>query len=130
MLEGYRVLAVDENDDIVELYVTVLSGLRADVRAASCAEAALAQVGAAWVPDVLLVDRHLPDMTAVELVKAVQERTGRRFGVVCTTADARPSSRDAARAEGFEECLVKPVPLDALISAVANAVPRPSGERS
>jgi two-component system sensor histidine kinase EvgS len=121
MLSGYRVLAVDGHGDIVELYVAVLTRLHADVRTATSGEAALEQVGSAWVPDVLVVDRDLPDMDAVDLARSVQKHAERRLGVVCTTADARPSSRDAARAEGFDECLVKPVRLDALISAVANA---------
>jgi CheY-like chemotaxis protein len=121
MLNGYRVLAVDEHEDTVELYVAVLGGLQADVRAASSGKAALGQVESSWVPDVLLVDRDLPDMTAAELARAVQEHAERRLGVVCTTADARPSSREAARAEDIAECLVKPIPLDALISAVVNA---------
>jgi hypothetical protein len=46
---------------------------------------------------------------------------GVRVGLVCTTPDARPQTRDTARTEGFDECLVAPIHVDPLVAAIARA---------
>jgi DNA-binding NtrC family response regulator len=121
MLRGCRVLAVDSNADIASLYAVALRHAQADFRVASTGRAALARMARDWTPHVLLVDRALSDMSAVALAEAVNARAGIGVGLVCTTADARTSTREAARTEGFHECLVAPIDVDRLVASIARA---------
>ena len=127
MLDGRRVLAVDSNEDIATLYEVVLRANRADFRVATGGADALACIEPAWVPHVLVVHRWLKDMTAAELAAAVNVRAGMRVGVVCTTGDARTSALDAVRSEGFDELLVKPIELDALLASIARVARSAAG---
>jgi DNA-binding NtrC family response regulator len=121
MLRGCRVLAVDSKADIASMYAVALRRTHAEFRVASSGRAALAHMASGWIPHVLVVDRGLRDMSAAALASAVNERAGVRVGLVCTTADARHQTREAARTEGFDECLVAPIHVDPLVAAIARA---------
>jgi DNA-binding NarL/FixJ family response regulator len=73
--------------------------------------------------DVVLMDRHLPDMDGFDA--AVQIRAalspGRLLPIIAVTADATAEARDASDAAGLTELLTKPVDLRHLGEALSRA---------
>jgi CheY-like chemotaxis protein len=119
MLHRQRVLAVEPDEDMASLYAALLTTNGADFRVTSSGAEALAEITETWAPQVLLVHRWLPDMTAAELALAVRAKSPRRVRVVCTTAEARPGALDdVVRDAGFDAVLVKPIDIDVLLRAL------------
>lgn len=68
---------------------------------------------------ILFTDLHMPDMDGYDLVHALRDRekadsTSPRLPVVVLTADVQMVQRQVYLAEGFDECLLKPVSLGQL----------------
>jgi len=91
--------------------------------------------------DVIVTDRHMPAMNGEELARAIRREEARRGLAPCLilglTADARKEAIADCLAAGMNDCLIKPVGLDALQTLLATAahampvatpVPAPAGE--
>jgi CheY-like chemotaxis protein/HPt (histidine-containing phosphotransfer) domain-containing protein len=79
--------------------------------------------------DVVLMDRHLPDIDGIESTRRIREgelaRTPpRRTPIIAVTADASPGHREECLAAGMEGFLTKPLDLDQLRAAIADATSR------
>lgn len=74
--EGVKYLVVEDSED--QLFVWRQLFRRAGMNARFCttAQAALAHVSDGYVPDVLMSDFYLPDMTGVELMEAIRALAG------------------------------------------------------
>src|SRR5689334_2174310 len=70
-----RVLVVDDNIDITESLVELLSLLGHDVRSANSGPAALA-IALAFCPDLVLLDLGMPDMDGYEVAGKLREQPG------------------------------------------------------
>lgn len=66
-----------------------------------------------WLPDVLVLDAHLPDTHGIELLRQIREIPGLRDtpAFMCS-GDALPEHKKAAKDAGFEGYWTKPVDLD------------------
>jgi CheY-like chemotaxis protein len=116
-----RLLYVDDDRINTLLFAEAcrsLPGLEVEV-AASGAEAV--EVAAAWRPDLLVLDLHLPDTDGLALAATL-----RRPGAACAaaeavlcTADDDPAVRAAAVDAGFAACWDKPVDRSALPGLIA-----------
>jgi PAS domain S-box-containing protein len=75
------------------------------------------------LPDLILLDMQLPDISGMEVKRrlASDERTA-RIPVVVLTADALPSTRQAAASLGFAGYLVKPLNIATLHAAIGKAL--------
>lgn len=73
------------------------------------------------VPECLIVDVQMPEMTGLELQHHL-DRTGVHIPTVVITAYDEPGIRDQCLAAGASAYLVKPLDEDRLISVVAKAL--------
>jgi two-component system, OmpR family, response regulator len=103
-----RVLYVD--DDRVHLLLFVEA-----CRVAGSIEVETAETGAEaldlvreWVPDLLVIDLHLPDASGYALLPELRRRIGMRPAFLCTADEAKLVD-EPARAAGFDGCWTKPV---------------------
>jgi PAS domain S-box-containing protein len=122
MLQGVRVLVVDDEPDARELLTIALTQSRADVRAVSTVREAL-EVLDQWKPDVLISDIGMPGEDGYDLirkVRALEAERGETVPAVALTGYA--SDEDAARARiaGFQLHMPKPVSPHDLVAAVAS----------
>jgi signal transduction histidine kinase/ActR/RegA family two-component response regulator len=125
MLEGLKVLAVDDDADALELARMVLTRDGAEVVTARSAPAALEALGGAWRPDVLLLDIGMPNEDGYGLLERVRELERARelppTPAVAFTAYAGDGDRRRAHAAGFQAHLPKPADPADLVRAVAAA---------
>lgn len=115
VLDGVRVLVVDDDADTRDLLATALSASGASVLPAGSAEEALEllrQRGA----DVLVSDIAMPDVDGYALmrrVRALPEPAG-GLPAIALTALARPHDREDAIHAGFQAHVSKPVQIEEL----------------
>jgi two-component system nitrogen regulation response regulator GlnG len=116
-----RVLLVDDDPVLILDQVTHALGsqdIRIDV--ARTAEEGLRQV-AAQLPDVILLDMHLPDLSGLEAYQRIREIDG-RIPVIFITWAAGADSAIEAMKEGAYDYLFKPLDLGRLRSVVIQAL--------
>ncbi|HEX8795379.1 MAG TPA: ATP-binding protein [Polyangiaceae bacterium] len=131
LLEGIRVLLVDDSPDHRELVRLGLSSMGATVRTAADAAEALASL-AEGRPDVIVSDIGMPDgdgYTLIRRVRALPRARGGDIPAIALTGYARPEDRRRAYAEGFQLHLTKPADLETLASLVAGLASEGSGDR-
>jgi CheY-like chemotaxis protein len=121
LLEGVRILLVDDEVRGRALLGRLLGAYGADVRTAgSCAEA-LAALDRSPPPDVLISDITMPGEDGYTLIRKVRARElgGRtRLLAIALTAHARPQDRERALAAGFQRHIAKPIECAALAALV------------
>ena len=121
-----RVLLVEDNATNRLLTERQLTRLGHSLIAVASGEAGVtAALADADAPiDVVLMDRHLPDIDGCEATRRIRAglAPGRpHLPIVAVTADATPEARDACAAAGMDEVLTKPVDLKQLEAALARA---------
>jgi CheY-like chemotaxis protein len=76
-----------------------------------------------YLPDVILLDIHLPGMDGYAVLQALQEDPDTRaIPVIALSADAMPIDVERGLAAGFREYLTKPIQLRELMLAVDKAL--------
>jgi CheY-like chemotaxis protein len=121
LLDGVKVLVVDDESDGRELVGRILEGCSAEVALAGSAREAL-DVLSTFAPDVLVSDIGMPDVDGYELIRQVRALGPGRKGAVpaaALTALARPEDRTWALLSGYQTHIAKPVDAVELIAAVA-----------
>lgn len=67
---------------------------------------------------ILFTDLHMPDMDGYALIRTIRDRESRNqqppLPVIVLTADVQMAQRQTYLAQGFDECLLKPVSLGQL----------------
>jgi PAS domain S-box-containing protein len=120
-LRGVTVLAVDDDQDSLQLLEEILSAAGATVLCASSANGAL-RILDIHKPDVIVSDLGMPGRDGFEFIAAVRQRGVDRGGLVpaaALTAYARAEDRRRALAAGFQMHLSKPIDPNELIESVA-----------
>ncbi|HEV7893036.1 MAG TPA: PAS domain S-box protein [Pyrinomonadaceae bacterium] len=127
ILQGLRVLVVDDEQDALDLLRTVLEKNGASVTAVASAEAAHAALAEAW-PDLLLCDIGMPVEDGYQLMRRVRELESSRSGVstpaVALTAYAGEADRALALDAGYQLHVPKPVDPGSLVTLIAELVGR------
>ena len=109
------VLLVDDESPIVTVLATVLRGHGHHVRTAATAQDALLAL-TEEIPDVMLLDINLPDLTGWELLRRLSPVDRQRVPVIVFSASPlAPSRIEEFRPAGV---LTKPFPVDALLRLV------------
>lgn len=110
-----RALVVDDSRTMRTILSRILVGLDVDVELAEDAPAALERLDENHVPDIALVDWHMPGMNGLELVRAVraQDRYTSMF-IMMVTTEGEPEQIVAALAAGADEYIVKPFTAQAI----------------
>jgi signal transduction histidine kinase len=124
-LEGVKVLVVDDENDALVLFSTVLAGAGAETRPVTSTAEALAVLDA-WEPDVLLSDIEMPGEDGYALIRSVRGRRDRTNAVpaVAVTAYGRLEDRVRVLEAGFQMHVVKPVEPAELIAVITSLVRR------
>jgi PAS domain S-box-containing protein len=126
VLEGVRVLYVDDDPNARELGERILGDRAARVRVARSAREALDLLQSDR-PDVLVCDIGLPEIDGYELIRRVRQKTpeeGGRVPAVALTAFARPEDRRRALIAGYQSHVAKPVVPEDLVAVIATLAGR------
>lgn len=131
-LEGLRVLAVDDNSTNREILEEELSGCRMVVQTArDSAQAlqAMARATADAAPfDLLIIDMQMPDMTGLELARALRQGAWKQPAIVILSSTDLDAEKLALRRLGIEAVLIKPVRKSRLLDAIVALLARASSQ--
>lgn len=118
LLEGLRILLVEDDPDSAELFTFVFEIAKAKVVTKPSAGEAFA-ILEDYQPDILVSNIVLPDIdgySLVELVHTYEEERGRQIIAVAVTASARDINRAKAQSVGFHANIPKPInPLELVV---------------
>ncbi|NEU75760.1 response regulator [Hassallia byssoidea VB512170] len=126
LLNGVQVLAVDDDDDTLELLSMILEEEGAKVTAVSSVKKAL-QVLETLKPDILISDIGMPDADGYDLIRQIrlnETLNGEMLRAIALTAYGRNEDEKWALAAGFQIYLAKPVEPINLVEAIANLTAR------
>jgi len=124
-IDGLRVLVIDDERDSRRTISAILEQYGAIVIAASSADEGFA-LAMRESFDVLLCDIAMPEQDGYALIRRIRLPADERSHIpaVALTAYGRPTEREIALAEGFDEYLKKPVEPEDLVSLVADMAER------
>lgn len=123
-LRGRRILVVDDNSLLRELFIAFLTEQGAMCAAAGSGAQALAQADASGF-DAVILDLSLPDGDGTDFVGPLRIR-GQDTRIIGVSAHASALDRQRSLAAGMDAFLTKPVALAALAAAVVES-PVPEG---
>ncbi|HEX8550726.1 MAG TPA: response regulator [Abditibacteriaceae bacterium] len=112
-----QILFVDDNADMCGMMSLLLQRRGHSVTTAASGTQAL-EVARQCCPDVVLSDISMPGMNGYEFVAALRAQSEKPFGAIALSGYCSLEDRARAREAGFDECLGKPVNLDALCRTV------------
>ena len=116
MSASRRVLIVEDEDILAENLQAYLQRASCDARVASDGASAIRALDG-FVPDVLVLDYRLPDMSGFQVLDAIRMR-GATANAVLMTGQPRNEVYDEAVRRGIEHILFKPFPLAELSKVV------------
>lgn len=122
LLDGLRILLVEDEPDTRELFKVIFEGLGAQVIAVDQPGEALLALEC-HKPDILLCDIKLPYEHGYTLIRKVRTREaelGGQIPAIAVTGFPGESERTLALSAGFQIYICKPIDLDELVKAVAS----------
>jgi len=120
-----RVLVVDDNDVNLLVAGSMLEDLGLEVVSASSGHAALELLspdstadGTSTRYDLVLMDRHMPEMDGLDATRAIRSGSGAHSNVciVALTASSLSSDQEECEAAGMDDFLAKPLTFESLIA--------------
>jgi signal transduction histidine kinase/ActR/RegA family two-component response regulator len=126
VLNGLRILVVDDEADTRELVATVLTRSGGEVRCSQSAADAL-QAFKEWQPDLLISDLAMPNEDGYSLLRKIRRLRSKRakeIPAVALSAYASDEDRAISLSKGFQMHLPKPIEPDKLVTSVAEAAGR------
>jgi signal transduction histidine kinase len=126
ILEGLRVLVVDDEPDARDLLMTVLRECRADVTAVATAAEALEAISRLR-PDVMVSDIEMPaedGYSLIRKVRALESEQGGQTPAIALTAHARVEDRLRALSAGYKAHVAKPVEPAEIVAVIASLAGR------
>lgn len=123
MIDGVRVLVVDDNEDARQITALVLEGCGARVEQAASSREALKLMTEDTAPrwDAFVFDIAMPGADGCELmcqVRMLDAERGGNLPAIALTAHAGAQDRERALAAGFQSFLTKPVEPDELLTTI------------
>lgn len=70
--KGLKLLIVEDSEDLVAIWKILFRQAGYSARFCTSGEGAIAQVEQGYVPDVLITDYYLPDLTGLQVVEQVR----------------------------------------------------------
>jgi PAS domain S-box-containing protein len=122
VLQGLRLLVVDNRADTCKLIASVLEHFGAEVKVALSAGEALDRLEE-FKPDVLVSDIEMPGENGYNFIRRVRDMEAARGGkipAIALTAYSTPEARIQAFSAGFQMYLTKPAEPDELAAVVAS----------
>jgi len=105
---GRRILVADDNKDTADSLQRVLQIFGYDVRVAYDGASAL-RVGAAFRPEVAVLDIGMPGANGYEVAREIRRQQGAQIKLVALTGWGQEGDRRRAMEAGFDYHLTKPV---------------------
>jgi CheY-like chemotaxis protein len=124
LLEGRRVLVVENDSDTLQMLKFVLEQNGADVTPTASVPAALEQFELRR-PDVLLADIAMPDLNGYALiteVRRIDAETGGHTRAIAVTAFSTQRDQELALASGFQAYITKPFDPHALVQTILQLI--------
>jgi signal transduction histidine kinase len=116
-----RVLVVDDNRDAAETLAMMIELLGHDVRWLFDPHAVVAEI-ATFQPEIVFLDVGMPGLSGYELTRQIRGLPGGdALLVVAVTGWGQPADRERTRDAGFDEHLVKPPAMEAIMSLCGDA---------
>jgi signal transduction histidine kinase/ActR/RegA family two-component response regulator len=122
LLQGVRVLIVEDETDASDLLATVLGSYGARVTTAASAQEAL-QAFDESVPDVIVSDIGMPGEDGYSLMRRIRSRpdaAGGKVPAIALTAYASATDKERALAAGYQVHVSKPFEPDNVVRLVAD----------
>jgi signal transduction histidine kinase/DNA-binding response OmpR family regulator len=125
LLDGVKVLVVDDEPDSRELLMTILTNCGSDVRCSDSAETAM-QEFKVWNPDLLVSDIGMPIEDGYSLIRRVRNLASHhaRIPAVALTAYATDEDRSQALSAGFQMHVPKPIEPESFVTSIASVLGR------
>ena len=118
-LHGLRVLIADDNAINREILVEMLAGVGVDCQQAADGVHVLQQLQTHTF-DAVLMDMEMPNMDGEQTTRALRaDPRWTQLPVIVTTAHAGSAAEQDYRAQGFTDCLGKPVQPQALYAVLS-----------
>ncbi len=118
-----RVLVVDDASDLTRLYQRLLNQKGFDTSTAGDGKTAL-QLAKTTRPEIVMLDINLPDMSGLDLIKAMKSVPGLQHSrYIALSGHAASADERASMAAGFDHHLVKPVSLGDLLRVIGQTDP-------
>lgn len=121
LLNGIKVLIVDDEPDSRELLMTILTRCGSDVRCSDSAAHAIEEF-CEWNPDLLVSDIGMPNEDGYSLIRKVRQlksKRARKIPAVALTAYATDEDRLQALSAGFQMHVSKPIEPESFVSSIA-----------
>ena len=119
----HRILVIEDQEDLAELYESSLAGAGYDVTVAYTGEEGLAEFQER-PPDAVLMDMTLPEMHGTKVLEQIRGLSA-SVPVVVVTGETMAESRDVCERLGVQEYLSKPPDYDALLGGIKRALAHP-----
>ncbi|HET9327882.1 MAG TPA: PAS domain S-box protein, partial [Candidatus Eisenbacteria bacterium] len=118
-----RILLVDDNHDSVESLAMLLEHEGHETEVAYDGQQAVDKAQT-WRPEVILLDIGLPVMNGYDACRAIRRMgNGSEFRIIALSGWGQEQDRAMAREAGFDEHLVKPVNIGALMKLLDEPEP-------
>lgn len=118
-----RVLVVDDHLDTADALAWVLHDLGHEARVAYDGPSAL-RTFERLSPDVILQDLLLPGMDGFAIAREIRERSAPRRAFIVAVTGAAKMARHARESAVFDDLIVKPAGLEALLGVLGKAASR------
>lgn len=125
-----RILLVDDDNDVVELFADFLRGEGHDVRTASTGEEGLVALRAAPLPDVLVLDVEMPVLGGPGMVHQMLLHDVGEENVPILLMSGREDLPEIARKMGTRYFLTKPADIGPFLEMLGRALRERSGPSS
>ena len=126
VLDGLRIMVVDDEADSRDLVTAILSECGSDVNCCESAAEALVCFRE-WKPDLLVSDIGMPGEDGCDLIRKLRKMRSKRakqIPAVALTAYATKEDKARALAAGFQMHVSKPIEPEVLIMSIAAALGR------
>ena len=125
LLDGVKVLVVDDEPDSRELLMTILTNCGSDVRCSDSAATAMLEFNQ-WNPDLLVSDIGMPNEDGYSLIRRVRQLASHHAQIpaVALTAYATDEDRSQALLAGFQMHVPKPIEPESFLTSIASVLGR------
>jgi CheY-like chemotaxis protein len=121
----WSVLYIEDNPANLKLIKDLLA-LRPEIKLITALRGRLGlNLARRFVPDLVLLDLHLPDISGLEVLTELKAQPlTRKIPVVVLTADATPSQATTLKAAGCDDYLTKPLDMKRLLAVLGERLMR------
>jgi len=127
MSDKYRILIIEDNPDLLEMYRALLEKDDYKLSLAMSAADGFAELGIDRF-DLVLLDLFLPGMDGLEVLRRIRQMN-KDIPVIVITANMDSSVQRRCEQLGASAYLAKPVGIKRLVQTVESFLDYPSGKR-